>query len=230
MTNDPNLPLDEFQQRWLAQDRKLDQALRINARLWQRAEMAAPRAAVSWLRAGVVFNLVLGGLCLLWTGSFIHAHIGEWQLVVPAVALHAWLVAAIATTVVELVRTRGIDYDAPIVTIQGRLESLRAFKLRALRPLFLTGVPVFTVPFLVVAFESWFGVDLTRVFGATLLLAAFATTAVFGVAVVWACGLITQRFAGAPALERLVRGLAGYNLAQAETRLADLADFQRAAP
>lgn len=221
------LDLDTLQQRWQAQDAKLDQALRMNTRLWQRLEMTAPRASMGWLRVGSVFNILFGGAFLLWTGSFIHEHWGEWQLVLPAVTLHVWLIAALGTTVAELALASGIDYDAPIVTIQAKLEALRALNLRALRWLFLTGVPVWTVSFMVVAFQSWFGIDLNLVMGSGMLFALFLVHVGLGVAVVWACRQLATRYADSPTMQRIVGGLAGYNLAQAEARLGQLAAFER---
>ena len=221
------LDLDSLQQRWQAQDAKLDQALRINARLWQRTEMAEPRGSLRWLRVGSVFNILLGGLFLLWTGSFIQANWGLWTLVLPAVALHAWLIAAVATTVHELVLASGIDYDAPIVQIQARLAALRVANLRALRVLFITGVPVWTVSLIVLLFQSLFGVDLVERLGAGVVLALFVGHLALGYAIVAAGRWVERRFADSPALRDIVDGLAGYNLQQAEQRLAKVAAFQR---
>jgi hypothetical protein len=227
MIDDPRNQPDEFQRRWLAQDRKLDQALRINARLWQRTEMAAPRRSLAWRNAGGVLNIVAAALCMLWTGSFIAANLYDWQLALAAIALHAWLVIVVVTTAIELARSKEIDFDAPIVAIQARLESLRAFNLRALRLQLITGIPIWTVPFPLVASESWFGVNLFHVLGSALLLGMFAATVALGAIVVWICGLIARRFAGTAALKHLVRSLSGANLAQAEDHLAQLAAFER---
>ena len=221
------LDLDDMQQRWLAQDRKLDQALRISARLWQRAEMQAPRASLGWLRLGATANIALGALCLLASGSYIHTVWGEWQLVLPGVALHLWLIGALGSEVLQLSWASGIDYDQAIVTIQQRLESLRQLNLRALRVLFLTGVPVWSVAFPVVIVHALFGVDLNQWFGSDVLFIAFLGHALLGWAVVWACGRLAQRFSGVPGVQQAVRSLAGYNLMQAEARLAALAEFER---
>src|ERR1039458_1760595 len=104
------MELDDFQQRWLAQDRRADEALRLNKRLWLRAELAAPRVSLRWVRVGALLNMLAGALCLLWTGAFIAAHIHEPRFVVPAVALHLWLVAALATTIARSVKASAINY------------------------------------------------------------------------------------------------------------------------
>ena len=173
------------------------------------------------------FAIVFGALCLLASGSYIHTVWGEWQLVLPGVALHLWLIGALGSEVLQLSWASGIDYDQAIVTIQQRLESLRQLNLRALRVLFLTGVPVWSVAFPVVIVHALFGVDLNQWFGSDVLLIAFLGHALLGWAVVWACGRLAQRFSGVPGVQQAVCSLAGYNLMQAEARLAALAEFER---
>jgi hypothetical protein len=219
--------LDMWQQRWQAQDAKLDQALRINARLLQRSEMAAPRASLRWLRFGSVFNILLGALFMLWTGSFISSNWGEWSLVLAVAPLHLWLMAATATTVLELVLASGIDYDAPIVQIQSRLAAIRVANLRALRWLFVTGVPVWTVSLIVLLFQALFGVDLVEKVGAGMVLALFLGHLALGYAIVAFGRWVHARFADSPGMRDLVDGLAGYNLQQAEQRLGRFAAFER---
>jgi hypothetical protein len=189
--------------------------------------MAAPRASLRWLRFGSVFNILLGALFMLWTGSFISAHWGEWSLVLVAAALHLWLVGAVATTVLELSLASGIDYDAPIVAIQSRLASIRVANLRALRWLFITGVPVWTVSLMVVLFQSLLGVNLVERVGEGMVLALFVGHLALGYAIVALGRWVHARFADRPWMQGLADGLAGYNLQQAEQRLGRVAAFER---
>jgi hypothetical protein len=71
--------------------------VRINKRLMLDAALAAPRSALRWSRFGDLIEALIAVLCLLWTGAFIHAHFAELRFVAPAMALHLWLVSAVAT-------------------------------------------------------------------------------------------------------------------------------------
>jgi hypothetical protein len=221
------MELDDFQKRWLAQDQRIEQALRINKRLWLLAELAGPRRSLRWLRVGALFNILFGALSLIWTGSFLHAHFAELRFVVPAAALHLWLVGAVATTVAQFIKAGAIEYDAPVVEIQRRLEALRALTLRSTQILFLFGVPIWFVPFCIVAMRSWFGIDLYSWFGGRVLLEGVVGSAVLGLALVGICRHYAGRIDRSPRLRRLVRGIAGHNLTVAEDQLAKLAAFER---
>lgn len=148
-------------------------------------------------------------------------------MVLLAAALHLWLVGAVATTALELALASGIDYDAPIVTIQSRLAAIRVANLRALRVLFITGVPVWTVSLIVLLFQSLLGVDLVERMGEGVVLALFVGHLALGWAIVAAGRLVHARFADRPWMHGLADGLAGYNLQQAEQRLGRVAAFER---
>jgi hypothetical protein len=219
--------LDDFQKHWLAQDARIDEVLRINKQLRLRAELAAPRSSLKWSRLGDLFGILSGVLCLLWTGAFIHAHFTELRFVVPAVALHLWLVGAVAAGVVRFVRAGAISCDAPILEMQHRIEALRVFTMRSLRLLFVFGVAIWVVPFSIVALRSWFGVDLYSLVGREVLLMAFSGSVVLALAVMKICALCAARLDRSPRLQQLARTLAGYNLVAAQDRLVKIAAFER---
>jgi hypothetical protein len=219
--------LDDMQKRWLAQNARIDEVVRINKQLQLRAELAAPRSSLRWSRFGDLFEILSGVLCLLWTGAFIHAHLNELRFVLPAVALHLWVVGAVATAVVRLVRAGAIRYDAPVLEIQRRIEALRAFTMRSLRWLFVFGVAIWAVPFSIVVLRSWFGIDLYSLVSGDVLLMVFSGSVVLALAVMKICALCAARLDRSPRLQQLARALAGYNLVAAQDQLAKLAAFER---
>jgi len=221
------MTLDDFQKHWLAQDHKIDEVLRINKQLQLRAGLAAPRSSLKWLRAGALFEILFGVLCLFWTGSFIHAHITELRFALPAAALHLWLVATVATQVARFIRAGAIEYDAPILEIQGQIEALRVLTLRSLRWLFVFGVPIWVVPFTIVAARAWFGIDVYAWVGGAVLLATLAASVVLGLAVLAVCRLCAKRLDRSPRMRQIVRSLSGHNLTAAQEQLAKLAAFER---
>jgi hypothetical protein len=221
------MELDDFQARWLAQDQRIEEAMRINRRLWLRAELAGPRSSLRWLRVGALIEILVGACCLLWTGSFLRAHFTELRFAVPAAALHLWMVGAVATTIAQFVKAGAIEYDAPVVEIQRQLAALRALTLRSTEMLFLLGVPIWFVPFCIVAMRSWFGVDLYAWFGTGTLLAGVAGSVALALAVKGLCRRYAKQLDRSPRLRQLVRGLAGHYLTAAEDQLAKLAAFAR---
>lgn len=221
------MELDTFQQRWLAQDARLNEELNMNKRLLLRAERQGARSSMRWLRRGAALNILFGALCLLGSGLFIGNHLDELRFAVPAVALHLWLAGAVVASVAQFVRAGAIDYDAPVVEIQRRLEALRVLMVRSLRMLFLFGLPIWYVPFLIVAMQAWFGVDLYGIFGGAVLLTNMGASVALALAAFWACRRYAMLLDSSPFARQLVRGLAGYSLAAAQDQLAKIAAFER---
>jgi hypothetical protein len=221
------LELDDFKELWLSQNRKIDAILQINRRLQLRAELTGPRAWLRWFRFGALVEILLGFLCLLWTGSFIYAHFGELRFLAAAAALHLWLVGAVGTAIVRYVRAGVIDYGAPVLLIQRQVESLRLFAMRSLRFLFVTGVVVWAVPFPIVAFRALFGVDLYAAIGAPILGMTLIGSAALGFAVVMVCSLCVRHFGSSLWLRQSARALSGYSLNAAADQLLKLATFER---
>jgi hypothetical protein len=219
--------LDDFQKRWLANDARIDDVIRINKRLLLHAELAAPRSALGRSRFGDLIEVLIGVLCLFWTGAFIHAHFAELRFVVPAMALHLWLVGAVAIAVVRFVRAGAISYDAPVLEIQRQIEALRVFTMRSLRLLFVFGVAVWVVPFSIVALRSWFGVDSYAVVSWEVLLVTFLASVFLALGIMKVCALCAARLDSSPRLQQLARSLAGYNLVAAQDLLAKLVAFER---
>jgi membrane protein implicated in regulation of membrane protease activity len=114
-----------------------------------------------------------------------------------------------------------------VVEIQRQLEALRALTLRSTAMLFVFGVPVWFVPFCIVAMRSWFGADLYAWFGAGPLLAGVAGSVALALGLMWLCRRLADRLERSPRLRQAVRGLAGHNLTAAQDQLARLAAFER---
>src|SRR6185295_11470783 len=128
--------------------------------------------------------------------------------------LHAFVIAQIVSVVRQIVTTRRIDYAAPLVEIQRRIETIRVSMIRATMWTFLLAPLVWT-PLLIVALRGLLDVDAYQAFGASYLVANVA----FGLVVI-VCGLLAaRRYAhqplASPLATRLVRDLAGVNLAEA---------------
>jgi hypothetical protein len=215
--------------RWLAQDRRIEEVLSVNKNLRLRAALATPRASLQRWRFGALFEILCGVSCAPRTGSFIYAHLTELRFVLPAGAMHLWLLGTVVTAVIRFVRAGAIDYDAPVLELQRQLEALRVFTLRSLRLMFAFGVPILGVPFSIVAAQAWLGIDAYALIDSGVLLAMFAASVVLGLgflAVCAVCALCASRLHRSPRLRRIARSLSGYNLAVAEAQLAKLAALE----
>jgi hypothetical protein len=219
------MTLDDMKQRWEAQDKRLDTVLRLNTRLLQAPVLGKAESAMRRLARLLGIELLLNFLAVLWLGSFLWDHLSEPRFLLPAAALHLGVIALLGAAIHQLVAIAGLDYSAPIVEIQKRLESLRAQRLRATM-LTLLAAPLAWTPLLIVGLESLLGLDAYALFSARYLIA----NALFGLAVIplalWVSRRYAERMGRSPLVQRLLRDMAGYNLNAATGFLSRLARFE----
>ena len=220
------MELDDIKQRLEQLDEKLDATLRLNRSVLDQRILDKVDKAVRRLGWALGIELVLGIVTVLLTGSFVADHVREPRFLVPGLVLHLFVIAQIAMLVRHAVATRQIDFGAPIVEIQRRIEALRVSMIRTTMGTFLLA-PLLWPPLLIVALEGLFGVDAYAALGVPYLAANLAV----GLAVISIGVLVSRRFAdrlsGSPVVRRLKRDLAGTNLAAAQEFLDSLSRFEK---
>ncbi|MBK6407680.1 MAG: hypothetical protein IPN03_09675 [Holophagales bacterium] len=219
------MELDDLKRQWEDQDRKLDVRLRLNARLLNDSVLAKADTATKALSRLLWLELALSVAAVLLTGSFLASHISEARFVIPAAGLHLSVIALIVASIRQLVAIGTLDYDAPIVGIQKRLESLRVERIRATKWTLLCS-PLLWTPLLIVALKGVFGVDAYETCGAAFLIANL----LFGVLVillaVWTARRYASRMERSPFVQGLMRDLAGDSLNAAAGFLSSISRFE----
>jgi hypothetical protein len=224
------IELDAFQAKWAEQDRKLELSIRLNRQLLKAVSMNRVRSPLRRFAFLQGVEALMGLAVTMLLGRFIYQHWIEPRFVIPAAALHIWVIATIAVAIRQLAIALRIDYDQPIAAIQKQLESLRVLRIRATQSCFVTGQKFWWVAFLIVALKGLAGVDAYTVFGGPVL----AVNVLFGLAIIplaiWASGKFGGRMHRSPMIQRLMRSLAGYNLNAATGFLATLSEFANDEP
>jgi len=218
------MELEDLQRLWQDHDRRLDASLRLNTRRLRGSVLGKAETALSrlarWLRLELLLDLAIA----LWLGSFIADHVAAARFLVPAVGLQLCVLALLAACIRQLAAIGKVDYGAPIVAIQQRLESLRRERLRAVKLTLLVS-PLLWIPLLIVTCEAMFQLDVYATFSTAWLVANLLA----GLALIPAMSWISKRYADrmerSPLARRLMRDLAGRNLAAAAGFLRSLAEF-----
>lgn len=211
------MDLEDLQQRWQEQDRKLDASLRLNQRLWHTLETQRASGALDrWSRL-IVFELVAGLIAVVALGAYLGDRVGVVRFAVPAATLLAGAVALVTASAMQVARARAIDFAAPVVAIQTELESVRLLRLRTTKWIVLLSTLAWT-PLHIVALDALFGVDVYALLGARWIAANLAA----GIAVIPVLSWMARR----SLWRRLTRHLDDRNLAAARRFLASLASFE----
>jgi len=223
------MELDDMKQHLERLDGTLDATLRLNRSVLDQRILDKVDKALRRLGWALGIELALGVVTVLLTGSFVADRVREPRFLVPGLVLHLFAIAQIAMLVRHTVVTRRIDFGAPIVEIQRRIETLRVSMIRTTLWTFLLA-PLLWTPLLIVGLEGLFGVDAYAVLGAPYLAANLAV----GLALI-AIGLLVSRLfadrlSGSPVVRRLMGDLAGTNLAAAQGFLASLSRFEKDDP
>lgn len=220
------MDLDNLQQLWEEQNRKLDANLRLNTRILNRSVLRKAESATTRLSWLLLFELPLDALLLFGLGSFLARHVTEPRFLIPALALHLYVIVLASSSVRQVIALRGIDYSAPILEIQKRLGALQVERIRVTKWVFLSAPLVWT-PLLIVALKGLLGVDAYAIFSGAWL----AANLLFGVAVIALALWISRRYAdrmkSSPLIQRLMRDLAGTNLNAALGFVGSLERFEK---
>ncbi|HKC23168.1 MAG TPA: hypothetical protein VKF32_00420 [Thermoanaerobaculia bacterium] len=219
------MDLEDLKRLWEDHDRKLDAGLRLNRRLLEQTVLGKAETRIRRLSRYLVLELALDVALAFWVGSFAAEHVGEARFLVPAVALHLCVLALAVASIRQLVAIGALDYGAPIVSIQRRLESLRVERLRATK-LTLLFAPLVWTPLLIVIVKSLVGLDAYAAFGVPWL----AANLLFGLLAIPLGIALSRRYAdrmaSVPFVQRLMRDLAGRSLSDAADFLGSISRFE----
>lgn len=220
------MEFDDLKKQWEGLDAKLDAAMRLNRRVLDERVLNKAGRAMTRLGWSLALELALGIVAVLLTGSFVADHIREARYLAPGLVLHVFVIAQIGALVRQIVMTRQIDYAAPLVEIQKRIESLEIFNIRTF-VWTLIASPFLWAALLIVVPKEIVGIDVYAELGLRYILA----NVVLGLALLTVGLLVSRRYAdrfsGSPLGRKVMRGLAGYNLAAARRHLESLAQFEK---
>jgi hypothetical protein len=220
------MDFDTLQKNWAEQEQRLQRSLRLSAEALRRTSVLRTRTHLDRLRRWLVLALLQDVLFVLLFGAFVAAHVAEPRFLVPGLALQVLAIAALSSTVRQLVLAQGVDFDTPVAAAQHRLALLRRLRLATTKWV-LVLAPLIWTPLLIVALRGLLGADIWQAPLQGWLLA----NALFGVACVplllWLARRLADRLDRSPLLQRLARDLAGVNLTRAQAELDAIVEFER---
>lgn len=207
---------DDLKSLWEEYGKRLDASLKLNGALLQRSNLGAVQGALRLVVLELGFSIAGSAAALLALGSFVAGTIGDLRFAVPGIVLFAAAWLSLALCVRQIVALRRIDFDEPVVAIQGALERLRIERI-LVNTWTIFAAPLLWIPLTIVGLRA-VGVN-AYAFGPVYLLANLA----FGVAVL-ICGVIVAKRVSA-GKSRLGDLLAGRALENARDRLDTIVRF-----
>ena len=208
------MELEDLKDRWAEYDRKLDASIRLNTRLLRESGLNKADSALKRLSRFIFVELLVNFGVVVCLGMFIASHVRDVPFLVPAVGLDLFALFLVISSIQQLVALGRIDYGAPIVAIQKKLELLRVRRIRTTMWTLLLA-PLLWTPLLIVTLEGVFGLNAYAFPGTKWL----AINLVFGLMViplmVWMSRRYADRLKHSPFVRHLMNDIAGRNLTTA---------------
>jgi len=124
------MELDDLKTAWQRMDRQLERQAALNFEL--AASLQADRAKRQlWpVVAGQVLQLAIFAPLIGFFAPFWFAHRGEILPLVSGLLMHAWCLAIVASSVMQLYLVARINNAGPVLDVQRSLERLRLWRVR----------------------------------------------------------------------------------------------------
>jgi len=228
------MDLDDLKTRLAEQDAKLDQVIRLNTAAVRELQLAKTKSSLRWLVRGVVFELLMAIVAVVWLGDFIASHLREPRFFLPAGLVDVGVIALLGVCIRQLALIASLNYSLPVVTVQKELGKLRVLRIRTTKWTMMLSF-VLWFPVLVVLFEGFLGVDLWRILGAVgdrdrSFIAWVGANVLLGLVVALVLTWVSKRYANrvdrSPALQRLMDDFAGHSLKKALRSLDSIVRFE----
>lgn len=218
--------MDDLRTLWATHAEHLEKRLRLDQRALRTTIVDKTETAMSRYAAFAWIQLAVAGLLAIANGAFLAGHSGDLRYLLSAIAVQLYLILHIGSAIHRLVLVHGIDWAAPVTSVQRAIERVKIAEVHGFKWALLLGVLLW-VQMLGVLVKGVLGVDVyAHVSGAWVV-----ANTVFGLAVVLAGQMLARRFVERPGIgpraRRVIDNLSGYRLRRATRFLDDLAAFER---
>ena len=217
------MELDELKSAWQSLDRSLQQGNAIQLQLFKDGRFKNMRAGLRPLFWGQIVQILFGVLTILIGVTFWSQHRDVAHLFCTGLILHIYGVVTIITAGFTLGRIRGIDYAAPVLSIQKQLASVR-------RAYVGSGIIVghswwlLWIPFAVVVFD-FLGVDIYTVAPGFLLISI--SIGIVGLLAMWGFHRWASSSRRGNFGQRYAESLSGGSLRRAQRVLDEVKQFEK---
>jgi hypothetical protein len=218
------MELDELKKVWNDQAHKLDRLLSLNLQTLKTTQLDKTRSALDQFRKYLLFELLVGSLLLIASGSYIADHFSRATLWVPASIFAASALVAVIGCVRKLVLLGQIDYTEPVTTIQEKIELVKLSFFRTIRLMILM-LPLYMV-YIVVGLNLMFGWDILAYGDRAYLWSNLIFSVILIVPSIWMFRKLNTRSTDNALVRRLVHGSGGHQMMAALEFLKTLHEFE----
>lgn len=213
--------LDDMKLAWQTMHRQFEQQQALNLTLWTESRADKARHGLQPLLWGQVIQIVVGALIALMAASFWLPRMAVVHFLVWGLLVHAFGILMIVTAARNVHLIKQIDFAAPVLDIQQRIATLRAWRVRVEAPLYAVTGSFIWIPLVLMAIARA-GVDPSVV--APELSGYLMLSGIVSLGLVALVAWLVRRAGHRRWLEN---NLAGGSVRKAESMLEQIARFQQ---
>lgn len=228
------MDLDDLRIKLAEQNAKLDQVLRLNTEAVRELQLSKTRSNLRWLARGVVVELLMTIVAVVWLGNFIAGHLATPKFLLPAIFIDICAIIFMGACIRQLMVMAKLNYSLPVVTVQKELGKLRILRIRTTKWVMILSF-ILWLPVLIVLLKGLLGVDLWMILGVvgeqhSSFFAWVVANILFGLVValvlVWISNRYAHKVEQSPRIKRLMDELAGHSLTKAINSLDSIIQFE----
>ena len=218
--------LDELKAKWEEHDAMLSECLRLNRELLTAMKLNDAESAVRKTAVYAAFEAAGWLAIVVWLGGFAASHFQQLGVALSAAAADVMCIGMLVALIRRIAGSLRIDYGQPVSTIQKSVEELRMLRIRTTQWGVLFGT-VLWLPWLAVAAQAVFGVDVYKIASPAWLVANGLFGVVLMAVTMWVSKKYGERMQSAPWMRRLMMDLAGTNWNAAVRFVEGVKEFER---
>ncbi|QVL33485.1 hypothetical protein KIH39_06125 [Telmatocola sphagniphila] len=180
---------------------------------------------ISRFNALLILELAMDLVAVLFTGSFLFTHLHEPKFLIPGLFLHLSVILLIAQRIRLIIKTKKLDFSAPVLWVQKHLSEIRALRVTIHRWILILS-PLIWIPFAIVATQGALGIDLYKEFDPAWILANLLLGLLILAGSLWVSHRYATYLQESIWFGQIADQLAGRSLKQISKVLTDLESFE----
>lgn len=224
MNKQNSIEFDSWQEAWQAQEQSLAQQWQWTRDLVQQTRLDRTQDLIRRSQRKRLLELAIWGAILIGLGNYIAGHTHLPAPFISGLVLFFFSLLGTIGVIGELFRLGSIAMQAPIVTLQRKLEAIRTHRLLYFR-LAMASVPLFMAHIFFWT-ELLLDFDLYPVADPTWFWANVGLSAALVAPTIWLIRNLGRPARSPKWVARLVRSVGGKELQQALSHLDELQSFQ----
>ncbi len=219
------MELEALKKSWEQYDKKLDQYLKLNQRIFKEMNLTKTRSSLLSILIFRIVEAVIFLAAILALGTFIGNHCGSFQFVIPAAILQIFAITGLAGSIGQIALISQIDFAAPITKMQKKLEQMKMHMIQTARIMILS-IP-FYLAYIVLGFKLFFGVDIVAQGNPDWWLANIILSLLFIPLAVWIYRKLSWKNMHIPWVKGFFYSAGGRQMTKAMDFLREIDSFEK---